>query len=191
VSDDHRATGQPRPAEVSTTNRRRLLGALAIGVAAVADAQAEALPTQPTEADEAFMREAIAQARMADFPFGAVIVTDGTIRSRGLNLGKQQKDPTAHGEMVAIRRFLAENGPDALRGSTLYTSGEPCAMCMGAIVWCGISRVVFAASLKQLATRIGQIMITCSEVAEQTPFLKVQITGGVLADEALALFPAK
>ena len=68
-------------------------------------------------------------------------------------------DPTAHGEMVAIRRCLAEHGPAALRGSTLYTSGESCAMCMGAIIWCHMGRLVFAASVAQLATKIDQIML--------------------------------
>ena len=47
--------------------------------------------------------------------------------------------------MVAIRRCLADHGSASLRGATLYTSGEPCVMCMGAIVWCGIGRLVFAA----------------------------------------------
>ena len=106
----------------------------------------------------------------------------------GRNLGIQEHDPTAHGEMVAIRRFLAKYGPDKLKGTTLYTSGEPCVMCMGAIVWCGIGRVVYAASINQLATKIGQIMISCTEIAKQTPFAEFDITGGVLADEALALF---
>jgi tRNA(adenine34) deaminase len=82
-------------------------------------------------ADEAFMRMAIEEARQADFPFGAVIVRDGSIIARGRNLGRTNDDPTAHGEMVAIRRCLADHGSAALRGSTLYTSGEPCAMCMG------------------------------------------------------------
>ncbi|WP_368731358.1 nucleoside deaminase [Methylobacterium radiotolerans] len=104
-------------------------------------------------------------------------------------LGKQQRDPTAHGEMVAIRRFLAQHGPEALRGTTLYTSGDPCAMCMGAIVWCGLPRVVFAASLQQLATKIDQITITCTQVADWSAFRQIAITGGVLAEEALALFP--
>ena len=67
--------------------------------------------------------------------------------------------------MVAIRRCLAEHGPDALVGSTLYTSGEPCAMCMGAILWCRLGRLVYAASVAQLATRIDQIMISSAELA--------------------------
>src|SRR3954466_14282266 len=99
-----------------------------------------------SDADVRFMRMAIEEARQADFPFGAVIVRDGAIIARGRNLGRTDRDPTAHGEMVAIRRCLATHGPEALRGATLYTSGEPCAMCMGAILWCRIGRLVFAAS---------------------------------------------
>jgi len=59
---------------------------------------------------------------------------------------------------------------------------------MGAIVWCGIGRLVCAASVDQLSAKIGQIMISSAEVAKETPFQDVAITGGVLADEALALF---
>ena len=111
------------------------------------------------------MRLAIDEARQGDFPFGAVITQDGSIVARGRNLGRTNADPTAHGEMIAIRRCLADRGPAALRGSTLYTSGEPCAMCMGAILWSGVGRLVFAASVAQLATKIDQIMLTGAEVA--------------------------
>ena len=134
------------------------------------------------------MRMAIDEARQADFPFGAVIVRDGAVIARGRNLGRTNHDPTAHGEMVAIRRGLAEHGPEALRGGTLYTSGEPCAMCMGAIIWCHFGRLVFAASVTQLATKIDQIMISSQEVADKARFAPISITGGVLADEAMALF---
>jgi tRNA(Arg) A34 adenosine deaminase TadA len=115
------------------------------------------LAGSPTTADVTFMRMAIEEARLADFPFGAVIVRDGAVMARGRNLGRTNQDPTAHGEMDAIRKCLAEHGPAALRGSTLYTSGEPCAMCMGAILWCHVERLVFAASVTQLATKIDQI----------------------------------
>lgn len=147
---------------------------------------ADAAP--PSAEDERFMRMAIEEARRADFPFGAVIVRGGKVIARGRNLGKTQRDPTAHGEMVAIRRAVASPGSAALRGATLYTSGEPCAMCMGAILWCHIGRVVFAASLEQLATVIDQIMITSADLAARARFAPVTITGGVLADEAMALF---
>jgi tRNA(Arg) A34 adenosine deaminase TadA len=142
----------------------------------------------PAADDVTFMRMAIEEARLADFPFGAVIVHDGTVMARGHNLGRTNQDPTAHGEMVAIRKCLAEHGPAALRGTTLYTSGEPCAMCMGAILWCHVGRLVFAASVAQLATKIDQITLSSAEVATKAAFAPISITGGVLADEAMALF---
>lgn len=134
------------------------------------------------------MRIAIDEARRADFPFGAVIVRDGRVLARGRNLGRSQDDPTAHGEMVAIRRCLAAHGGAALKGATLYTSGEPCAMCMGAILWCHIGRLVFAASVQQLASKIDQIMLSSADVAATARFAPISITGGVLADMAMQLF---
>jgi tRNA(adenine34) deaminase len=144
-----------------------------------------------TETDIALMREAIALAAEADLPFGAVIVKDGVVLARGRNSGRRLRDPTAHGEMVAIHDCLTHHGPEALRGATIYTSGEPCPMCMGAILWCRIARVVYAASIEQLSTKLGQIMVPSAEIAAKTPFTEVEITGGVLADEALALFDRK
>ena len=61
-------------------------------------------------------------------------------------------------------------------------------MCMGAILWSGISRLVFAASVDQMATKIDQIMISSAALAEVAKFAPISITGGVLADEAMALF---
>jgi tRNA(Arg) A34 adenosine deaminase TadA len=75
-----------------------------------------------------------------------------------------------------------------LRGATLYTSGEPCAMCMGAILWCRFGRLVFAASVDQLASKIDQIMISSADLAAKTTYAPISITGGVLADEAMKLF---
>jgi len=138
--------------------------------------------------DQQFMRMAIDEARQGDYAFGAVIVRDGQVMARGRNLGKPNDDPTAHGEMMAIRRFLADHGSAALRGTTLYTSGEPCVMCMGAIVWCGIGRLVFAASVPQVGAKMDQIMITSAEVAAKSSFDPITITGGVLADQAMQLF---
>ena len=78
------------------------------------------------------MRMALEEARQGDYAFGCVIARDNEVIARGHNLGKTNDDPTAHGEMVAIRRCLADRGSAVLRGATLYTSGEPCVMCMGA-----------------------------------------------------------
>jgi tRNA(Arg) A34 adenosine deaminase TadA len=175
----------PHCAEIAPTRR-----AVITGLAAVATMPATAaLAAAPSAAeDESFMRMAIDEARRADFPFGAVIVRDGKLLARGRNLGRTTDDPTAHGEMVAIRRALKAHGSKALRGATLYTSGEPCAMCMGAILWCRFGRLVFAASVEQLATKIDQIMISSADLAARASYAPIAITGGVLADEAMRLF---
>jgi tRNA(adenine34) deaminase len=168
-----------------------LLGGGLAGGALGAPRKASAGATQmaPLPEDEHFMRMAIAEAARGDFPFGTVIVRDGDVLSTGRNLGTTTNDPTAHCEMVAIRRFVAVRPAGELQGTTLYASGEPCPMCMGAILWCGIGRVVFAASIDELATKLGQIMLTSRQVAEAAPFAAIAITGGVLSAEALALFP--
>jgi guanine deaminase len=167
-----------------------LLGAGLAGATLSAPGRARAKATRmaPIPGDELFMRMAIAEAAQADFPFGTVIVRDGNVVAAGRNQGTSTNDPTAHGEMVAIRRFVASRPAGELKGTTLYTSGEPCPMCMGAILWCGIGRVVFAASIEELATKIGQIMLTSRAVADAAPFATISITGGVLSAEALALF---
>ena len=133
------------------------------------------------------MRMALDEARQGDYAFGCVITRGDEVIAHGRNLGKTNDDPTAHGEMVAIRRCLADRGSAALRGATLYTSGEPCVMCIGAIVWCGIGRLVFAASVPQIGSLMKQIMITSAEVAERTKWDPIEITGGLFADEAVKL----
>jgi len=178
---------------VKRDRRQTLANLLAVGLGgatlgAPGRARAEGMRMATISGDEHFMRMALAEAAEADLPFGAVIVGDGKVLARGRNLGKTTNDPTAHGEMVAIRRFVAERPASELKGTTLYTSGEPCPMCMGAIVWCGIGRVVFAASIDELATKIGQIMLTSRAVADAAPFASIALTGGVLSAEALALF---
>jgi tRNA(adenine34) deaminase len=164
------------------------LGAAGILVSAPRAALGKAREMPPHPEDEAFMRMALAEAAKGDFPFGAVIVRAGEVLAKGRNLGKTNNDPTAHGEMVAIREFVATRPAAELAGTAIYTSGEPCPMCMGAIVWCGVGRVVFAASIEQLARKIGQIALTSRRVAHAAPFARIAITGGVLSAEALALF---
>jgi len=166
-------------------SRRNIM--VAFGAAALLPAGSAAAADVSPE-DERFMRMALEEARQAARPFGTVIVRDGQVLTRGRNLVRTNDDPTAHGEMVAIRGCLADHGSAALRGATLYTSGEPCAMCMGAIIWCGFGRLVFAASVLQLGERMNQIMVASADVAAKAPFLPIKISGGVLAEEALRLF---
>lgn len=77
-------------------------------------------------------------------PFGAVIVQNGEIIAESANQVISIPDPTAHAEIQAIRKAAARLGSFNLSGTTLYTSCEPCPMCLGAVYWARISRVVYA-----------------------------------------------
>jgi len=79
-------------------------------------------------------------------PFGAIIVRDGKLISEGWNQVTSTFDPTAHAEVVAIRRACAAIGDFSLQGATLYTSCEPCPMCLASAYWARVSRIVFANS---------------------------------------------
>ena len=93
-----------------------------------------------------YMKEALAEAEkaaaMGEIPVGAVIVKDGAIIARGHNRTETDKDPTAHAEMIAIRRAAEVLGGWRLPGCTLVVTLEPCSMCAGAIVWARIEKLV-------------------------------------------------
>ncbi|WP_164088482.1 nucleoside deaminase [Frondihabitans sp. 762G35] len=78
-------------------------------------------------------------------PFGALIVRDGRIVATGQNRVTRDNDPTAHAEVVAIRAACREVGDFSLAGCVLYTSCEPCPLCLSAALWSRVDRVVFAA----------------------------------------------
>jgi guanine deaminase len=87
-------------------------------------------------------------------PFGAVVVRDGKIVAEGVNQVTSTNDPTAHAEVLAIRRACAKLGVFELRDCELYSSCEPCPMCIGAIYWARFSRVYFANTAED-AAKIG------------------------------------
>lgn len=99
--------------------------------------------------DETFLRRAIelsrGNAESGDGgPFGAVVVRDGVIVGEGVNRVTPDHDPTAHAEMVAIRAACRHLGTHDLSGAVVYTSCEPCPMCLTAILWARIDRMVYA-----------------------------------------------
>jgi len=87
-------------------------------------------------------------------PFASVVVRDGAILAEGANLVTSTNDPCAHAEIVAIRRACQKLGSFELRGCEIYSSCEPCPMCLGAIYWARLARIYFAAS-KEDASRAG------------------------------------
>lgn len=100
--------------------------------------------------DLTFMREAIRlsveNANQGGGPFGAIIVKDGKIISRGVNRVVQLGDPTAHAEILAIRDACKKLGKFELDDCVIYSSCEPCPMCMGAILWAKIPALFYACS---------------------------------------------
>lgn len=81
-------------------------------------------------------------------PFGAVVARDGVVLGEGWNGVVADRDPTAHAEIVAIRKAAAEAGTHDLAGCAIYCSCEPCPMCLGAIYWARIGRVVYACTAR-------------------------------------------
>jgi len=102
------------------------------------------------------MRRAIELARAGmragdGGPFGAVVVRDGQVLGEGWNRVVVDNDPTAHGEIGAIRDACRRIGEFHLEGASLYTTGQPCPMCLGAIHWARISRVYFGFRIEDAA----------------------------------------
>ena len=101
-----------------------------------------------SEADERFMRLASELAfdniDKGGGPFGAVIVRDGEIVSTGVNTVTLTNDPTAHAEVNAIRAACASEKTFSLKGCTVYSSCEPCPMCLSALYWAGVSAYITA-----------------------------------------------
>ncbi|WP_367871006.1 nucleoside deaminase [Luteolibacter sp. Populi] len=107
-------------------------------------------------ADSRFMHRAIELARLgmnsgAGGPFGAVVVKNGEIIGEGYNRVVGTNDPTAHGEIVAIREACARLGSFSLAGCEIHTTGEPCPMCLGAIHWARIGRIYYGFSITDAA----------------------------------------
>jgi tRNA(adenine34) deaminase len=137
------------------------------------------------------MRLAIEASRAAlkagNMPFGATLV-DPLSDSVLLVAGNNQVttgDCTGHAEMVLVRQATEQLGRGALQGSTVYASGEPCAMCCGAMFWAGIKRVVYAASQADIAAALGDPVLPISSArvfSGASPV--VQVEGPLLADEA-------
>ncbi len=111
---------------------------------------------------EAFMRRAIeisaeALTTPGTEPFGAVVVRDGCIVGEGINRSVQNHDPTSHGETEAIRDACHNLGTVDLRGCELYTSCEPCALCVAAMEIAGISKLYFAANMGQAGAALSAL----------------------------------
>ena len=144
---------------------------------------------------ETFLRLAIAESQKArdagNHPFAAILVgPDGTVLMTQHNAYMPDHDMTGHAERVLMTRASTTLDPALLAECTIYTSAEPCAMCAGAIYWCGIGRVVYALSEERLLTLTGDdpenltLSLPCREVFARGQ-RKVEVVGPLLEDEAV------
>ncbi len=122
-------------------------------------------------------------------PFGAAIVhtSSGRLLLRALNAVMQQWDPSAHAEVRAIRLATKRLKKLSLAGYTLYTTCEPCPMCMSTALWAGLDRVVYGATIADANRHCNQIQIPATEVAARSDMTCV-VEGPILRDECYALF---
>jgi tRNA(adenine34) deaminase len=141
--------------------------------------------------DVAFMRMALEEARtaaaMGNKPFGAVIVRGGEVIGRGHNLVESNNDPTAHGEVVAIRTTCRALRTARLEGDTLYTTCEPCLMCTSALMWTGIGRVVIGATWADVPDYFHPEKGSLLAMARHVRYT-FDYTDGVLRDECVKLY---
>jgi len=139
--------------------------------------------------DHPLMDMALAEARLAlahdDVPIGAVVVrdADGVVVGAGHNERELRQDPTAHAEVLALRRAADALGSWRVLGCTLVVTLEPCAMCAGAIVLARVPRVVFGCADPKAGAAGSVLDVLAEERLNHRP----EVVGGVMADECAAL----
>lgn len=142
------------------------------------------------------MRLAIEASRAAlqrgDEPYGACLVApDGHVLLVAGNEQHSTHDCTAHAEMVLVRRALAELGAASLQGATVHASGEPCAMCAGALYWAGVAHVAYAVPQPEMAGLLGgRLLPARAAQLLGTAVPPLPVTGEILREEALAVLRA-
>ena len=131
----------------------------------------------------AALDEARQAAAAGEVPVGAVVVLDGVIVGRGHNCPIAAEDPTAHGEIRALRDAARRAANYRLPGASLYATVEPCLMCVGACLHARVANLVFGATDEKAGA-----VVSCARLLDEPRWNhRVRVTGGVLADEARRL----
>jgi len=182
---------------MSEMKRRTFIGRTAAASTALLlgpPAASRAATVAATPMDAAIMRDLVAFTRQSfgtshPMPFGAAIVaTDaGKLLVQRLNEVGPRLDPTCHGEVNAIRAGCQALKRVGLSGYTLYTTGEPCAMCAAAVVWARLDGVVYGATVDDLAARMFQLRIPAADVIAKSD-RPCRVTGPVEREACVGLF---
>ena len=136
------------------------------------------------------MRQCLALGRksmeLGNAPVGSLLLLDGEVIGKGLELGHSKNDITYHAEIEAIRDALSKTGKRKLSGTTLYTTHEPCLMCTYAIRHYGIHRVVYGLATGAIGGQSSKYgFLQAEDIGAWTK--PPQVTSGVLADECQVL----
>ncbi|MEG1642840.1 MAG: nucleoside deaminase [Bacteroidales bacterium] len=138
-----------------------------------------------------FMRKAIELSirsiKVGGGPFGAIIVKDGKIISRGENRVVQKSDPTAHAEIGAIRQAASRLHTHDLSGCKIFTSCEPCPMCLSAIYWANINEVYYACTIEDAEKIYFRDSYLYSQLSKKTEERDI-ISENILREEGLSAF---
>ena len=149
-----------------------------------------ALPPISMARHEQAMRLAIEQGKKNPYyPFGAVMTdaASGAVVAEGTN--DARSNPTLHGEIVCMNDYIAKHGNKDWESKVLYTTCEPCTMCISALIWARIGGVVFATSLDgQRRAGMEPFKITSQQVIDSENYHKPMLLGGVLASETDQMF---
>jgi tRNA(Arg) A34 adenosine deaminase TadA len=144
--------------------------------------------------DEARMREVFhftvrTMKTASPVPFGALIVNTKTGQRlmRATNAVRRENDPSSHAEVRTVRRACKKLKRTSLAGYTMYSTCEPCPMCMANALWAGLDRVVYGATIADASKHCLQIHIPASEVAQRSD-MHTQVVGPVLRELCNTLF---
>ena len=144
-----------------------------------------------TPADDAKVENSWSPEREAreagNHPFGALLALDGAVLLTARNTVHTDRDPTAHAETNLLAEAIRRLTPDQISRSVLYTSCEPCAMCVGKMYWAGIRTMVYALPASELAKLAGgSFLVPCRDLFARAKD-RVAVIGPVLVDEARAV----
>ncbi len=143
--------------------------------------------TRQQKIDEGFMQQAIDLANKAssngEVPVGALVVIDNQVVATGWNQTIELCDPSAHAEVLALRKAAHQSGSHRLGGATLYVTLEPCLMCCGIIQHARVERLVYGAR----EPRTGAVVSTHETLMQSGTYPRISIVEGVLAEQSTAI----
>lgn len=176
-------------------NRRKFLACLSglLGMSLHATAGITdkfSISSIPMSAHETAMRKAIEVAKLNPaYPFGAVITHAASGRIVAIGVNTSSANPMFHGEIVCMNNYIKSLGNANWSDHILYTTGEPCPMCMSALTWAGVMGVVYGSSIETISrSGIEQINISAQTIAKAADFKQPELLGGILEDFCDELF---